>query len=113
MQKRKISELTSTSITTMKIKVKFKLANHIYRRNIVSFVSPNCQKVSIQLAHTDWPSTAYQGYAIEMAYCWRAVGGPTRCALWAGNFSFISAVTYDLGVKKNRLDERVLSSIQA
>ena len=32
--------------------------------------------------------------------------------LWAGKFSFISVKTYDLGVKKNRLDERVLLSIQ-
>ena len=31
---------------------------------------------------------------------------------WAGNFSFISGKKYDLGVKKNRLDERVLLSIQ-
>ena len=37
-----------------------------------------------------------------MAYRWRAVGGPTLCAFWAGNFSFISAKIYDLG-----LDERV------
>ena len=31
---------------------------------------------------------------------------------WAGNFSFISAKTSALGVKKNRLDERVILSIQ-
>ena len=29
----------------------------------------------------------------------------------AGNFSFISAKTYDLGVKKNCFDERVILSI--
>ena len=34
------------------------------------------------------------------------------CDFWAGKFSFISAKTYDLGVGKNRLDERVLLSIQ-
>ena len=43
-----------------------------------------------------------------MAYRWQAAGGPTLCSFWAGNFSFISAKTYDLGVKKNRLDERFL-----
>ena len=37
-----------------------------------------------------------------MAYRWRAVGGPTLCAFWAGNFSFISAKTYDLGGKKEQ-----------
>ena len=42
---------------------------------------------------------------------WRAVGDPTLCPFWAGSFSFISAKIYDLVVKKNRLDERVLLSI--
>ena len=36
-----------TSITTMKIKFKCKLTNHIYWRNIVSFLSPLCHEVSI------------------------------------------------------------------
>ena len=31
---------------------------------------------------------------------------------WAGSFSFISAKISDLGVKKNRLDERVFLNIQ-
>ena len=39
-----------------------------------------------------------------MAYRWRAVGGPTLCAFWAGKFSLISVKTYDLGVKKNHLN---------
>ena len=47
-----------------------------------------------------------------MAYLWRAVGGPMLCAFWADKFSFITAKTYDLGVLKKRLDERVLLSIQ-
>ena len=47
-----------------------------------------------------------------MAYRWRAVCDPTLCALWAGNFSFISAKTYEVGIKKNPFDERVLLSIQ-
>ena len=64
------------------------------------------------LAHNVGPSMAHQRYAIEMAYRWRAFDGPTLYAFWAGDFSFISAKTYNLGVKKNRLDERVLSSIQ-
>ena len=34
------------------------------------------------------------------------------CAFWAGNFSFISAKTFDLDVKKNCLHARVLLSIQ-
>ena len=34
------------------------------------------------------------------------------CAFWAGNSSFISAKAYDLGFKKNGLDERVLLNIQ-
>ena len=51
---------------------------------------------------------AHQRYAIEMAYRWLAIGGPTLCAFWAGNLSFVSAETYDFSVKKNRLDERVL-----
>ena len=33
-----------------------------------------------QLAHNVGPSTAHQRYAIEMAYRWRAIGGPTVCA---------------------------------
>ena len=33
-----------------------------------------------------------------MAYRWQAVGGPTLSVFWAGNFSFISVKTYDLGV---------------
>ena len=40
------------------------------------------------------------------------VGGPTLCAMWAVNFSFISAKTYNLGVKNNSLNERVLLSNQ-
>ena len=47
-----------------------------------------------------------------MAYRCRAVGGLTFCAFLAGNFSFISAKTYDLDVKKNHLDEMVILSIQ-
>ena len=35
-----------------------------------------------------------------MAYRWRAFDGPTLCAFLAGDFSFISAKTYNLGVKK-------------
>ena len=31
----------------------------------------------------------------------------------AGNFSFISAKTYDLGVKMNSFDDRVLLSMQS
>ena len=57
----------------MKIKVMCKLMTHINWRNIVSFLSPYCHKVS-------------------------------------GNFSFISAKTYDSGVKMNRVDERFLLS---
>ena len=87
------------------------MTNHIYWRNIVSFLSPYCHKVSTKLAHNVGPSTAHQRFAIEMAYRWRAFKGPTLCAFWAGDFSFISAKTYDLGVKKDRLDERVLLSI--
>ena len=33
--------------------------------------------------------------------------------LHGGNFSFILAKTYDLSVKKHRLDERVILSIQS
>ena len=49
----------TTWITTMKIKVKCKLTNHIYRQNIVSFLSPYCHKVSTKLAHNIGPSTAH------------------------------------------------------
>ena len=41
----------------------------------------------------------------------RAVVGLTLCAFWAGNLYLISAKTYDLVVKKNRLGVRVLFSI--
>ena len=47
-----------------------------------------------------------------MALRSQAVGGPKLCAFWTSKFSFISAKTYDLGVKKNLLDESVLLSIQ-
>ena len=40
-----------------------------------------------------------------MVYRWRAVDGQMLCAFWAGSFSFISVKTYNLGVKKKRLDE--------
>ena len=35
-----------------------------------------------------------------MACRWRAVSGLILCAFWAGNFSFISAKTYNFDVKK-------------
>ena len=35
-----------------------------------------------RLAHIVGPPTARQRYAIEIAYRWRAVGGPLLCANW-------------------------------
>ena len=84
----------------MEIKVKCKLTNHIYWRNIVSFLSPYCHKVSTKLAHNVGPLTAQQLEAIEMTYRWRAFDGPTLNAFWAGDFSFISAKTYELVLKR-------------
>ena len=58
------------------------------------------------------PQESFRIIGNSIAYRWQAVGGPTLCAFWAGNFSFISAKTYDLGVKRNRLDESVVFSIR-
>ena len=56
--------------------------------------------------------SGHQRSTIDRTLIWRIVDGPALCARWAGNFSFISAKTYNLGVEKKRLDERVLLTIQ-
>ena len=62
-----ISVHVLTSITTMKIKVKCKLTNHIYWRNIDSFLSPLCHEVSI-------PASTQR----------RAINGPPAIGHWDG-----------------------------
>ena len=88
----------TTSITTMKIKVKCKLTNHLPTKYCLLFYHPNVIRSPSKLAHNVGPSTAHQRLAIEIAYRWQAVGGPTLSAFWGANFSFISVRTYDLGV---------------
>ena len=70
----------TTSITTMKIKVKCKLTNHFLTKYCLLFNSPNVIRSQFQLAHSVGPSTSHQRRAISKAYCWQAVGGPTLCA---------------------------------
>ena len=93
----------TTSITTMKIKVKCKLRNHLLTKYCLFFNRPNVIRSQFQLAHSVGPSRAHQRWAISMAYRWQTVGGPTLCSFWAAKFPFISIKTYYLGVKKIRL----------
>ena len=88
----------TTSITTMKITVKCRLTNHLLTKYCLPLNRPNAIRSPFQVAHIVGPSTAHHVYAIEMAYRWQAVVGPTLCAFWAAKFSFISVKTYDLGV---------------
>ena len=43
------------------------------------------ENFAAQKAHNVGPPTACQRFAISMAYRWRAVDGPTRCASWNGD----------------------------
>ena len=50
----------TTSITTMKIKVKCKLTNHLLTKCCLLFNLPNVIRPPFQLAHSVGPSTAHQ-----------------------------------------------------
>ena len=70
----------TTSIATMKITVKCRLTNHLLTKYCLLLNRPNVIRSPFQLAHSVQPSTALHRSAIEMAYRWQAVGGPTLCA---------------------------------